>query len=99
MVKFRESKRSGLSFFPVSSAVELSEAQSFFLHWAGIYDWAFSLPANERPADHIIEDDIRFDEWLEYYMAKQTEKSRSGAESGKASRKKAGSHSTVMNNF
>lgn len=94
-LRFQESKRSGLPFFDVKCAVELNEVQSLFLHWAGVYDWAFTLPINERPADHIIQDDSRFDVWLKGYVAHQNSAARSAGRAGRQTQQ----HSNVFNNF
>jgi hypothetical protein len=86
-LRWRESKRCGLPMFPVETASELSDAQSLFLHWIELYDWVFSLPDEERPTPYVIEDDEKFDNWYNSYVARK--KSKKGS--------KASSHANVIN--
>lgn len=71
-----------MPFFPVSCAAELSIAQSLFLYWTEVYDWALSLPENERPAEYVIEEDELFDDWYKQYVAKMKSEQRKLAAQG-----------------
>lgn len=56
------SKDTGTSLFP-HSTVEMTELQQSLVFWTKIYDFAFENM--NRPPSDVIEDDHRFDAWLE----------------------------------
>jgi len=70
LLRWRESKRSGIPLFPVKTASELSRVQLWLLHWLEIYDWVLSLPEVDRPRDDVIENDELFDAWYKSYVAR-----------------------------
>jgi len=79
--------------FPIEHAADLSKAQLWLLHWIQVYDWAYSLPEKERPSDAVIENDIRFDDWYKYYIAKR----KAEARNPNGSRGSATKHDNVIN--
>lgn len=95
LLRYRESKRCGFPMFPVKNAADLSNAQLWLLHWLQVYDWAFSLTPNEKPADYIIENDELFDEWQRNYTAHKMRELKATPGTSKG----AASHSNVMTNF
>lgn len=89
-MKYRQAKKLGMPFFNVRSASELSDAQSLFLHYVELYDWAISLPEKEKPADHVVDDDELFDDWYKFYTESQKAEQRTGKSGAK-------SHKNVIN--
>ena len=76
--------------------MELSQIQSLLLHWIEVYDWVFSLPEGERPTPYVIEDDYKFDAWLNAYTAKRHQEQRSSQSSSPKKGKSASQHKNVI---
>lgn len=91
-LRWRESTRSGIPLFPVTHTSDLSYVQLWLLHWVQVYDWAFSLPEGEKPADSVFDEDEKFDDWYKQYSAQKMKEARQAS----ASRGSSSSHDNVI---
>lgn len=76
----------------------ISQDQFLLIYWSQIYDMAYE--SMDRPPDHVIDDDVKFDTWLE----EQIKKNKSKTEQqyyGKNSKLKdrAGEVMTMVNGY
>lgn len=80
--------------FPIKHATDLSYVQLWLLHWVQVYDWAFSLPEDEKPTELVIEDDDRFDQWYKVYVAQKMSEARKSTSPSRGS--KSTQHDNVI---
>lgn len=55
-------------FFGVGSVWDMDIQQIELAHWLRLYTDVYELPDDQRPDDYVIENDDRFDVWLEEIM-------------------------------
>lgn len=65
---YQVSVSGNMPVFNVACGVELSMAQGCILHWSKIYTDIFGLPADRRPNESVIDNDVMFDNWLKSYI-------------------------------
>ena len=87
------STKVGLPLF-TGTAVDLTMSQQQLLSWTMQYQGIYDLPPDERPSDDVVEDDERFDDFMENY-SKKLKAEALAASSGKSGKALDDQHAIV----
>jgi hypothetical protein len=83
------SSRENLSSLFGKPAIALTTSQKLLVYWSRLYDLAYEQ--QERPSEEVIENDDKFDIWLQNHLEAKAEK-RNGGKSDSSKKKGAADH-------